>query len=90
MSPIRHVRLEVIPQPAEGARVVLVPEKGPIFMGENPGISYDCGTCGQALIEGVRAGQVGNVVIRCPSCGAFNEAPGVEGPSGKDIDLPVP
>lgn len=75
MNPIRHVSLDVIPQPPEGSRAVLMPEKGPVYIGENPGISFDCGNCGQGLIEGMREGEVRNVVIRCPACGGFNDVP---------------
>lgn len=75
-----HIRLHVIPEPAEGTRSVL------IFAGEGtvaikgdvaPNLVMDCGSCGAPLVQGVPVSQIESVVFKCNGCGAFNET--VEG-----------
>ncbi len=72
------IRLRVIPEPEEGTRAVLAKNEGDdetvFFSGEHTGRIYVCGACNAPLMEGVSREQVGNVVLTCPACGAFNEA----------------
>jgi DNA-directed RNA polymerase subunit RPC12/RpoP len=44
-----------------------------VISGEHGDMRYVCGGCRAALIEGMNAGQVSNIVIRCPACGVYNE-----------------
>ena len=34
-----------------------------------------CGICRTMLVENIVHGQVGNIVLKCPKCGAYNEIP---------------
>ena len=73
------MKLKVIPKPAEGTRTVLVPKRNvlPVIKGNIPpehgGLTFQCGNCGAPLINGVKKGQVRNIVIKCPLCGSYNE-----------------
>ena len=63
------IRLKVIPQPALNTRTVSVST----FKGQGD-IDLLCGICGEILVEGISKGMtIGNIVIRCLKCGAFNE-----------------
>jgi hypothetical protein len=68
--------LTVIDEPEEGTRSVLMPTddfgEGPIIRGEGS-LSFSCGECGRILLENVRAGQFGEVVVCCPSCASYND-----------------
>ena len=62
----------VVKKPAEGTRAVLAPPEGPALRGEGD-IVFVCGGCRAVLIDGMAQGQVQNIVVRCPDCGAHNE-----------------
>lgn len=67
--------MRVIPEPAPKTRTVLVTDfQGPAVASEGP-IDYICGTCALVLLKGVAVGMVQKIVVRCGSCGAFNEIP---------------
>ncbi len=72
------IRLRVIPEPEEGTRAILVKggdEEGTVYIrGEHTGRVHVCGACDAPLMEGVSREQVGDAVLQCPACGAFNEA----------------
>ncbi len=75
---LEHIRLKVIPRPAEGTRTVfVVPNTSAVrtmFRGEaKSGISFDCGNCGVPLMQDVLLGQVGDLVLKCGACSAYNE-----------------
>ncbi len=49
----------------------------PVFLGrEADGRDHTCGQCGEhVLMENIAEGEVFDIVIRCPGCGALNAAP---------------
>ena len=74
-----HIKLHVIPEPAEGTRSVLIKTNPGLVISatDAPNVVMDCGACGERLIQGCRSNQVVNIVLRCTACGVFNES--VEG-----------
>lgn len=70
-----HIPLKVIPEPAPNTKAVF--EKlgeGTVLMnGFDTGISYDCGSCGKPLMQGLLEGQVRGIVLRCSFCKSYNE-----------------
>lgn len=72
-----HFQLRVIPEPKPGTRSVIISASTDpdfVFMqGALEGIEFGCGNCGRILMRGVAPGQVVNVVLKCPSCGHFND-----------------
>jgi hypothetical protein len=75
-----HIKLHVIPEPAQGTRSVLLREgEGTVvFRADHaPRVVMDCGACDARLVQGVPVSQIENVVLKCNGCGAFNET--VEG-----------
>ena len=70
------IKMDLIEEPPEGTRTVLIPEVAPVFRGEGAGkgdVNYLCGRCSTILIETMPQGSVRNIVIKCPKCGSFNE-----------------
>ena len=63
------IKLSVIPEPAEGTRTVFKGETKPLMRSAGS-TNYLCGKCGEILVKG---GQAKNIVLRCPSCGSYNE-----------------
>jgi hypothetical protein len=72
---IRHVQLQVIPEPDPGSRAVLVNLGGGTVISQSfDGTdSLDCGKCGAPLMVGVTRSHVNGLVLQCSSCGAFND-----------------
>ena len=74
---IKAVRLNVIQEPESLSRSTVhgrgskVP---PLFTGEG-NINYQCGQCGLVLAERIWKLSLSNVVIQCPECESYNEAP---------------
>lgn len=70
-----RIGLRVIPEPAAGTRSVLAyTGEGTVVMrGSAMGHDYVCGACAAVLLEAVPRGQVRNVVVKCPACGAIND-----------------
>ncbi len=68
-------RLQVIPEPDPDARSVfcLTGTGTVIFQGFESGLAMDCGKCGAPLVAGLRREQIRGVVLKCNSCGAFND-----------------
>jgi hypothetical protein len=69
-------RLLVIPAAKVKPKKMIVMEMGDEgrISGDPPsGIQWECGACGHLLADGLRPGQLTNVVMRCP-CGAYNDA----------------
>ena len=72
-----EMKLRVIPEPAEGTRAVFVAQegfKGPFIMGVGA-LDCLCGSCGAVLLKKIEEGQIKNLVLKCPMCGAYNEIP---------------
>jgi hypothetical protein len=71
----RVVRLPVIPEPDPNTRSVFekTTEGSVLFRGHESDVALGCGTCGAHLAEGMAAGQIRNIVIKCNVCGSFNE-----------------
>ncbi len=70
-----HCRLQVIPEPDPNTRAVhVLTGAGTVLIaGDARGLSMDCGKCGASLVVGLRREQVQGVVLKCNSCGAFND-----------------
>jgi hypothetical protein len=72
-------KLRVIPKPKEGTRTVLVLKPNPdkpstVFKGQGD-LNLICGYCESILCEGINAGQIRNMVLKCPVCNNYNEIP---------------
>jgi len=76
---VKQMKLRIISKPQEGTRVVFIPEKNviPVIQGEIPldqgGVTMQYGKCGTPLANKVKPNQVRNIVIKCPTCGSYNE-----------------
>ena len=66
------IRLPVVPKPAEGTRVIFEGKAAPVVE-RSDNIRMVCDRCGELLVDGVSRGPIRNVVIRCPTCGAYCE-----------------
>lgn len=71
---IDKIALNIIPEPVEGSRAVIVSESIPVFKG-NGKVDYVCGNCGALIAEKIDYKQIVNVVVICPRCGQYNEFP---------------
>ena len=70
---MRQEELQVIPEPKDGARVVLRPAcPGPIISGRGS-LDYRCGGCKAILLKNVFFEQLQNFVFKCGKCGTYNE-----------------
>jgi hypothetical protein len=70
-----HELLTVISQPDPDMRSVFekTGESTVFFVGEFSGLSLDCGGCEAPLVLGLNRDQIRGVVLRCRSCGAYND-----------------
>jgi len=75
---LRRIRLPVIPEPSPQERAILVPT--PDFPAEEMFIKSPdaelqmyCGKCGRVLMEVDSVATVQGAVLKCPTCGAFND-----------------
>ncbi len=67
--------MKIIDEPEAGTRSIFIcGAPGSTFKGTGPK-NYQCGTCGETLIEGARTERFANVVFRCGWCGEYNEIP---------------
>jgi DNA-directed RNA polymerase subunit RPC12/RpoP len=68
------IKLKVIPKPAPKSRVVIEAYKGE---GEQPvnaeSVNYVCGNCNSIIVENVIEGSMKGQVVKCNSCGSYNE-----------------
>jgi hypothetical protein len=70
----RIVSLDSAPEAAaEGQPVNYLCVNTPLFLGEGE-FDYTCSACRQVVCEGIAAGDLAGVVVRC-SCGAVNRIP---------------
>ncbi len=75
---MKHFRLKVIPEPAEGTRAIIAAPTAPAIKGPDSENDAQCGQCGTALIVGIPIENIQGMVIRCPQCGAHNVTEGAE------------
>jgi hypothetical protein len=68
-------RLAVIKPPLPGTRATLTSESwGPIFFtGSEEVPNLLCGRCERILVSGTRRERIGDWVLKCAYCGAFND-----------------
>ena len=68
-------RLAVIEQPLPGTRPTLTSATGgPIFFtGSEVVPNLLCGKCERILVSGTRIERIGDWVLKCTYCGAFND-----------------
>ena len=68
-------RLAVIQQPLPGTRHTLTSATGgPIFFtGSEVVPNLLCGQCDRILVSGTRRERIGDWVLKCAYCGAFND-----------------
>lgn len=69
------LKMAVIPEPAEGTRAVLVPGEGVIALTGSGKTDWVCGQCGTTLLAKIGPQQAQDIVVLCPSCGAYNDLP---------------
>ncbi|WP_282348879.1 SEC-C metal-binding domain-containing protein [Pseudomonas sp. PS01301] len=70
-----EICLKVIPEPDPNTRTVFEKtSKGTVlFQGYDIGVALCCEKCRSHLTQGIARTQLLGIVIRCNSCGAFNE-----------------
>lgn len=66
--------MQLIPEPEPRKRTIYTSDGDAIFQSTSA-TNYVCGSCDTVLLRGTYPGQVRDLVIRCPTCQAFNEAP---------------
>jgi hypothetical protein len=69
-------KLQTIPEPKENTRSVMqLTADNPLFIGEGD-TTFVCGECEKILLKNMPAPlNVRNIVIRCYTCGKFNNVP---------------
>ena len=71
----RRIRMMVIPEPEPNTRSVLVYTGAGTVLMRGPGnVVMECGNCGAPLIVGMPVATLQSVVLRCASCGAYNDS----------------
>ena len=71
----KKIPLKVTPKPNPNTRAVIDRQgEGTIaFKGDADCPDLACGNCGSSLVVGVLRNRIGNMVIRCNSCGSYND-----------------
>jgi hypothetical protein len=75
----KSARLKVIPKPLSGTRAVLTNNNATpgflFFAGNNTNApDFLCGSCGRVLARGTPRSAMGNLIVHCPSCDAYNDS----------------
>jgi uncharacterized Zn finger protein len=65
-------KAKIIPEPTPGTRQVIDQKSLPVAVSSGD-VNVQCGSCGSVLIQGLVGAEFGDIVIKCPRCGAFNE-----------------
>jgi hypothetical protein len=83
--------LNVIEEPLPGTRATLTSNiGGPIFFAGSEEVpDLLCGKCERILVSGRRRERIGDWVLKCPSCGAFNDATLPRDPPAKEQVAPI-
>jgi cytidine deaminase len=69
-------QLKVIPESEVKGRAVLTKKDGDnVIVRGNGEYSYTCGNCQQVLLENISDNQIQNMILKCGSCGAYNNLP---------------
>ena len=71
------IALRVIPEPHDSTKTLFASdgENTVVVYGPSRNYDYVCGGCRATLIVGMQPEQIGNLVVKCAACGAFNEYP---------------
>ena len=70
---VPNKKARLISEPKQDTRTIIAPQKGPAFKGDG-GNTIECGACEALLVDSLGPNVViENVVVKCPSCGSFNE-----------------
>jgi len=71
----KELKLKVIPEPDPNTRSVFIysGEGSIVFRGFEVGLALTCGQCSSHLVVGMPRENIRALVIKCNSCGAFNE-----------------
>jgi hypothetical protein len=77
--------LTVIKEPLPGTRATLNSNiGGPIFFAGSEDVpDLLCGKCERILVSGRRRERIGDWLLKCPCCGAFNDASPPRDPPAK-------
>jgi len=70
----RQIKLRVIPKPASGTRIVFAPFSSAYIGDDTSAPDYVCGNCSCVFMTKVNTLVLDNIIIKCPRCGAFNDA----------------
>jgi len=72
----RQIKLSVISEASLGTRIVFAPfSPAPLYIGDDASApDYICGACGCVFMTKVNTLMLDNIIIKCPRCGAFNDA----------------
>ncbi len=72
---VERVSLVVVRPPKSEHPLLIAPTGRGIVIkgGATVGLILECGSCAQALAEGVRERQLVGLTIKCSRCGAYNQ-----------------
>jgi DNA-directed RNA polymerase subunit RPC12/RpoP len=66
-------KLKIIPEPKDGAKTVYASKTLPVIKSKGGKDNYLCGNCGAKVGATIIEGKFKNVVLKCPTCGQYNE-----------------
>jgi DNA-directed RNA polymerase subunit RPC12/RpoP len=66
-------KLKTIPEPKKGTQTVYASKTLPVIKCKGGNTTYLCGSCGAKIGETIIEGKFKNVVLKCPTCGLYNE-----------------
>ncbi len=66
-------KLKIVTEPEKGTKTVYASKTLPVIKSKNGNTTYLCGNCGAKIGETIIEGKFKNVVLKCPTCGQFNE-----------------
>src|ERR1700722_14916214 len=82
--------LAVIKEPPQDTRTVLISDTGgAIFTGSEAGPVLLCGKCEWILVSGRRRERLGDWVLKCSRCGAFNDTSLSPTPAKEPLEAPT-
>lgn len=70
------IQLKVMPESEVKGRAVLTKKEGDnVIVRGNGDYTYTCGKCQKILLENIVENQLQNMVLKCGSCGEYNNLP---------------